>query len=400
MRSVEPTERVERGSETPGSEAGRVRSYSRRLGPQVATILRPYGLVIALLIIALVFEILTDGLFISSRNIPLLLRQAAVVSIVAMGVSLVIVMGHIDLSIGSAVGLCAIVAAFLMKEAEWPVLAAVLATFAVGIAIGAWHGFAVSVMRVPAFVVTLGGLLIFRGIGLVITEGETLASFPRSFQIFGQGFISPGHSMAFLVIGATGYSAYVLFPVLRGKRLEIALTLRLSLVLIAILFLAYSLRGSSGLPVPVAIMGGLAVVLGFMASRTRFGRHLYAIGGNRAAAELSGIRVRPTTFRMFVIMGSLYALAGVILASRLNGATPQGAPFLELDAIAAAVIGGTSLMGGVGTVGGALLGALLMTSVSNGLSLMSVPTFYQLIASGLILVLAVFFDVQTKREGM
>lgn len=398
---MEPTERVDEASGAPSTTlSGVVRSYPLRLGPQVASILRPYGLVIALLIIAVVFEVLTDGLFISSRNIPLLLRQAAVVSIVAMGVSLVIVMGHIDLSIGSAVGLCAIVGAFLMKEAEWSVLASVVSVFGVGVAIGAWHGFAVSMMRVPAFVVTLGGLLIFRGIGLVITEGETLASFPRSFQTFGQGFVSPGQSMALVLVGATAYGAYVLLPVLRGKRFGIAAILRLVLVIVGALFLAYSFRGSSGLPVPVAIMGALAIALGFVATRTRFGRHLYAVGGNRAAAELSGIRVRRTTFAMFVIMGSLYALAGVILASRLNGAPPQGAPFLELDAIAAAVIGGTSLMGGVGTVGGALLGALLMTSVSNGLSLMSVPTFYQLIASGLILVLAVFFDVQTKREGM
>jgi D-xylose transport system permease protein len=400
MRSVEPTEQANRGSQIPGTGVSGKRSYSRRLGPHVTSILRSYGLLIALLIIGLVFEVLTDGLFISSRNIPLLLRQAAIVSIVAMGVALVIVMGHIDLSIGSAVGLCAIVAAFLMKQAEWSVMAAVLAVFAVGIAIGAWHGLAVSVMRVPAFVVTLGGLLIFRGIGLVITEGETLASFPRSFQVFGQGFISPAQSIALLVVGTAVYAVYLLLPALRRRRFGIAIVLRFALVLLGALFLGYSVQGSTGLPVPVAIMGALAIVLGFVASRTRFGRHLYAIGGNRAAAELSGIRVRPTTFGMFVIMGALYALAGVILASRLNGAPPQGAPFLELDAIAAAVIGGTSLMGGVGTVGGALLGALLLTSVSNGLSLMSVPTFYQLIASGLILVLAVFFDVQTKREGM
>jgi D-xylose transport system permease protein len=362
---------------------------------ELRTALRPYGLATALVLIALVFNVLTDGLFLSSANVPTMLRQAAITAVAAMGVSRVIVMGHIDLSIGSAVGLCAIIVAYLMDVAKWEVAAAIVAVVGVGIVMGACQGAIVTVLGVPALVVTLAGLLVFQGIGLVITQGNTIATFPPSFRVIGQGSV-PFELV--LVCCLVALAAGLLGLALTGERLALRTLVVRSLPLLAVAagVLLIS-RGTLGLPVPVLIMGVVAAVLGVVSARSRFGRHLYAIGGNRSAAELSGIRVDRNVLGMFAIMGFFYALIGMMFAARLDGAPPLGARFLELDAIAAAVIGGTSLQGGVGSVNGALLGALLLAAVANGLSLMNVPTYYQLIATGAILVVAVAFDVRTRR---
>ena len=365
---------------------------------------RAYGLIAVLLVIALGFQVLTNGLFFTPRNLALLLRQTSITALAAVGVVLVIVSGNIDLSIGSAVGLCAIVAAVLHKVLGWPVVPVVLATLALGAAMGAWQGFVTSVLRVPSFVVTLGGLLIFRGIGLVITEGNTIATFSDAFKLIGQGFLAPVPSVGLLV------AFYLIFAVSILRRRTVllrydlgassigALVAQLGIAAVSVVLAAIVLIQYQGFPIPVAIVAIVALILGFLARRTRFGRHIYAVGGNREAALLAGVGVTGNVFLVFVVMGLLYGIDGLIFASRLNGAPPTGALFLELDAIAAAVIGGTSLMGGSGTIRGALLGALLMESVRNGLSLMNVPTFYQLIVSGLILIFAVFLDMTTKPQ--
>jgi D-xylose transport system permease protein len=316
-----------------------------------------------------------------------------------MGVALVIITRHIDLSIGSAAGLCAIVAAWCMKQGGLGVPATLAAVLAVGLLLGALQGTAVAALRVPSFVVTLAGLLVFRGVGLVITQGNTIGAFPQSFQAIGQGSLGPGPVLAAVTVVAAAAALRVAWLARAGRRPGLPALLRAlgAVTLGAVLVL---LAGSqAGLPVPVAITIAVGVVLAVVAYRTRFGRHLFAVGGNPEAAELAGIGVRRSTVQVFLLMGILYALAGVMLAARLNGAPPEGAPNLELDAIAGAVIGGTSLMGGTGSVGGAALGALLMASVSNGLSLLGVQSFYQLIATGLILVLAVALDVRLRAPG-
>ena len=354
-----------------------------------------YGLVIVIGIVTIVFGFLTDWIFTSPRNVPILLRQASITGIVAVGVALVIISGEIDLSIGSAVGLCAIIVAWLMKVVGLDPIIAVLLTLTVGLLLGAWQGAAVAWFGVPSFVVTLGGLLIFRGIGLIITEGETIASFPASFLVISQGSLDNSivTGLGAIVVG------FWLLTVFRQVRNSKSLSSGLKqlvpkvglglLIGIAVIYVASS---SIGFPLVVALMVSVALILQIVASRTRFGRRVYAIGGNREAALLAGINVNRITFITFLIMGALYGLAGLVLASRLNGAPPGGAPFLELDAIAAAVIGGVSLRGGVGLVINALLGALLLAAINNGLSLMNVPTFYQLVVSGLILIIAVFLD--------
>ena len=360
-----------------------------------------YGLVIVIGIVTIVFGFLTDWIFTSPRNVPILLRQASITGIVAVGVALVIISGEIDLSIGSAVGLCAIIVAWLMKIVGLDPIIAVLLTLAVGLLLGAWQGAAVAWFGVPSFVVTLGGLLIFRGIGLIITEGETIASFPASFLVISQGSLDNSivTGLGAIVVG------FWLLTVFRQVRNSKSLSSGLKqlvpkvglglLIGIAVIYVASS---SIGLPIAVALMVSVALILQIVASRTRFGRRVYAIGGNREAALLAGINVNRITFLTFLLMGALYGLAGLVLASRLNGAPPGGAPFLELDAIAAAVIGGVSLRGGIGLVINALLGALLLAAINNGLSLMNVPTFYQLVVSGLILIIAVFLDSRAKAK--
>ena len=330
---------------------------------------------------------------------PILLRQASITGIVAVGVALVIISGEIDLSIGSAVGLCAIVVAWLMKVVGLDPIIAALITLAVGLLLGVWQGAAVALLGVPSFVVTLGGLLIFRGIGLIITEGETIASFPASFLTISQGSLNNSITilLSTIVIVFWLLSTYRQFrnsPSLSSAIQQLAPKVGLAFLIgLAVFYVASSARG---LPLAVALMVTVALILQVMASKTRFGRRVYAVGGNREAALLAGINVTRITFLTFLLMGALYGLAGLVLAARLNGAPPGGAPFLELDAIAAAVIGGVSLRGGVGLVINALLGALLLAAINNGLSLMNVPTFYQLVVSGLILIIAVFLDSRVK----
>ena len=243
-----------------------------------------------------------------------------------------------------------------------------------------------------------GGLLIFRGIGLIITEGKTIASFPESFLKLSQGAVGApvAIGLSILVVGWWLATAVRLGRRVLEPGLVRRLAPRLGLALIAVAAVAYASRSTRGVPVPVVIMVAVSLGLEVLASRGRFGRHVYAVGGNRDAALLAGIKVAQITFRVFLLMGGLYGLTGLVLAARLNGAPPGGAPFLELDAIAAAVIGGVSLQGGVGRVGNALLGAVLLAAVNNGLSLMNVPTFYQLVVSGLILIVAVFLDTRAK----
>lgn len=354
------------------------------------------GLVAVLVVVVVVFHVLTDGIFISSRNVPLLLRQAAVTAIVAAGVCLVMVARQIDLSIGSSVGLCGILAAWMVREEGLPVGLAIALTLVAGVTMGGLQGAVSATLRVPSFIVTLGGLLVFRGIGLVITQGNTIAGFPEAFSKIGQGVVSYGVAVLVGVVAIL----VALVPLARAavarRRPASTQWLRLGWTVAATVALLLLLDPDVGFPLPVVIALVVAVVLTAIARLTRFGRRLYAVGGNPAAAELAGIHVGRTTIQVFLLMGVLYAVAGLVYVSRLNGAPPDGASPLELDAIAAAVIGGTSLNGGIGSVPGAVIGALLLASVSNGLNLLGVQSFWQDVATGLILVGAVAADIRLR----
>lgn len=388
QREQDERHETEDAALTPSDTANRSRTLVR--------LARTYGLLLVVLAVGVFFHFMTDGLFFSSRNVLTLARQTAVLGIVAVGVTPIIVSGEIDLSIGSAVGLCAITVAYTMDVWGWSVPVAIAATALVGLLIGLWQGFAVAGLGIPSFVVTLGGLLIFRGIGLVITQGRTISSFPDSFLTLGQGMI--GYVIALTVIAiAAGALVFQFLRHLRGTA-GIEQTARSLVGAVGAAALGAFVYLGRGLPAPVAIWLVIALVLGFVMSKITHGRHLYAIGGNREAAQLAGIPAKQLVFGSFIGMGLLYAAAGLVAAARLDGAPPQGIPFLELDAIAASVIGGTSLYGGVGTIGGAVLGATLLQTISNGLSLMNVGSFYQLIVSGLVLVGAVFVDTKAKKQ--
>jgi D-xylose transport system permease protein len=375
----------------------------RRLGRALSRLdWSAYGIVVAMLVIWLVFNVATGGLFLSPRNLTYLAVQAVILGIGACGMVLVMVAGHIDLSIGSAVGLTATVAAYTQVALGWPGPLAIVAAVAVGVAIGIWQGGWVAFAGIPAFIVTLAGLTLLRGLTYLLTNGQTYAPMTADVGVIAGGFIGAAPSTV-LVVAAIGGALLLAVrrsrsaeaPAAHAATMEILRSLPVLIILAVILYVAWTYRG---IPIAVLIFAVLALSLAFVATRTRFGRHLYAIGGGREAAILAGINTASHTFVLFVGMGALYGLAGVVLASRLNGAPPDPALGLELDCITAAIIGGTSLMGGVGTIQGAILGAILLTSVSNGMDLIGMSSYFQFVVKGLILLLAVLLDMFLKRR--
>jgi D-xylose transport system permease protein len=367
---------------------------------------RSYGMIIALALIVLLFEWLTDGIFLSPRNVAQLMRQTAVLVVVASGVAVLIIEREIDLSIGSAVYLAGLAAATAQTQWGFSTLPAILVALLVGLAMGAWQGFWVSRFAIPSFVVTLSGLLAFRGIGFVWSDAATYAPMNPSYVALSESFIPPGWSVALVAALLAVFAAAVVLRWRHQRRrfgAQAARPVRLIRPLIwaavGAAIILYAALGFRGIPMAVVIALAVAGLLSFMALGTVFGRQIYAIGGNREAAHLSGINIRRNLFISFVIMGAVYGVAGVLTTARLNAIAPSAGQFLELEAIAAAVIGGVSLAGGIGTVYGALVGALLLVVVDNGMSLMDISSFIQLVVKGLLLGFAVLFDVTTRPGG-
>ena len=377
--------------------------WTRRLGRALSRLdWSAYGIVVAMILIWLVFNVATAGLFLSPRNLTYLAVQAVILGIGSCGMVLVMVAGHIDLSVGSAVGLTATVAAYAQVALGWPGPPAILAAIGVGLLIGIWQGGWVAFAGIPAFIVTLAGMTLLRGLTYLLTNGQTYAPMTPDVGVIAGGFIGSVPSAVLVVAAIVGAIAVAIrrgraggAPRQHAVTAEILRSLPLLIILGIVLYVAWAYRG---IPIAVLIFAVLALTLAFVATRTRFGRHLYAIGGGREAAILAGIDAASHTFALFVGMGALYGLAGVVLASRLNGAPPDPALGLELDCITAAIIGGTSLMGGVGTIQGAILGAILLTSVSNGMDLMGMSSYFQFVVKGLILLLAVLLDMFLKRR--
>lgn len=366
-----------------------------------------YGILGALILLWIGFNILSQGLFLSPRNMITLLLQTAVLAIVACGMVLIMVSGNIDLSVGSSVGLLTTLAAALQVSQHWSIAATISVTAVTGIVIGSWQGAWVAYGGIPAFIVTLGSMSLFRGITYLMTRGQTLAPMSDAYSVFGGGLLGRDVSM-YLVI-AVALVVFVMEGVRYARRRKVAnpksftakSAVRLAGVVVIGLLMVLALKTTRpqipvGIPVSTLVVAAVVISLAFVANRMRFGRHLYAIGGNREAALLAGINVRLHIFLIFAIMGLLYALSSVVLSSRLNGAPPDPALNMELDAITSAVIGGTSLFGGVGTVGGAIIGALFLSTISNGMSLMGMSTFVELVVKGTVLLLAVFMNLRLK----
>ncbi|MTW84449.1 sugar ABC transporter permease [Virgibacillus dakarensis] len=367
--------------------------------------MQSYALIIALILIAVIFGVLTGGEFLSSRNLSNLFTQMTVISVLAIGMTLIIVAGHIDLSVGSLAGLTGGIAAILHVWFGWDSFWVVIAAIIAGALLGLWQGWWVAYRAVPSFIVTLGGMLIFRGILIGISKGQTVAPLEDSFKMIANSYLpySIGYILAFASIILLFLSTWRN----RSKRVQLGLLItnpifsygKLMIYSLAILVLTYMLSRYYGVPLPlliVIVLGGLFI---FISYKTSFGRYIYAIGGNAEAAALSGINIKRNILYVFVLMGALAGIAGVILTSRLNAATVSAGDMYELDAIAACVIGGTSLMGGRGNIVGAIIGALIMASIDNGMSMMNIQTFWQYIVKGLILIVAVWIDISSKKEA-
>jgi putative multiple sugar transport system permease protein len=376
--------------------------------------IRQYGMVIALSFIMVLFQGLTRGIMFKPMNITNLVLQNSYVLILAIGMLLCIVTGNIDLSVGSVAAFVGAVTAVMMVDFGIPVVLAVLIALAIGAAVGSFHGFFIAFAKMPAFIVTLAGMLIFRGLTMVILKGQTKAPFEKSFQAMAAGYLPwmdlRVHGLNVIAL-ATGLVASIVLALatLRSRRTRtkyhfevIPLWLdvvRVLLIVAAINLLTYEFASFNGLPVIFVILTALIILYTFIAQRTIAGRHVYALGGNEKAARLSGVKTDRVLFWVYMNMGILSALAGLIVAGRLNAATPKAGTGFELDAIAACYIGGASASGGIGTVIGTIVGGFVMAVLNNGMSIMGVSVDWQQSIKGLVLLLAVWFDVYTKTKA-
>ncbi len=376
------------------------------------TNLREYGMLLSLFAIMLFFEFATDGTLLRPLNLTNLVLQNSYIVIMALGMLLVIVTGHIDLSVGSVAGFIGAIAAVLMVRYGVHFIPATIACLALGALIGAAQGYWVAYFKIPSFIVTLAGMLVFKGLALAVLQGQSVGPFEPTFQKLASGFIpellpEAGLYPTSLLIGAALALCLVYVGVkTRARRashgVEIEPTgffvLKNVILFGVILYFTYLIASHRGLPNVLVIMIALIALYGFVTTRTTIGRQIYAVGGNEKAAKLSGIKTERLTFLTFVNMGVLAALAGLVFAARLNTATPKAGAGFELDVIAACFIGGASAYGGVGRVAGAVIGALIMGVMNNGMSILGIGIDYQQVIKGLVLLGAVCLDVYNQRR--
>jgi putative multiple sugar transport system permease protein len=374
--------------------------------------MREYGMLLSLVAIMVFFQFMTDGTLLQPLNLTNLVLQNSYIVIMALGMLLVIVAGYIDLSVGSVCGFIGAVAAVLMVEYGVHFVPAVLICLLIGAAIGAVQGWFIAFAKIPSFIVTLAGMLVFKGLALAVLQGQSVGPFPTEFQLISSGFIPDffavdGLRLTSLLLGIA-IAVVMLVSRARSRRSRISygmeeepwpLFLTKNLVFAGIIvFLSYLLASYKGLPNVLIVMGGLMLLYDFATNRTTIGRRVYALGGNAKAAKLSGIKTERLAFYTFVNMGVLAALAGLVFAARLNTATPKAGLGFELDVIAACFIGGASASGGVGKVMGAVIGAFIMGVMNNGMSILGVGIDYQQVIKGLVLLAAVYVDVYNKNK--
>jgi putative multiple sugar transport system permease protein len=374
--------------------------------------LREYGLLISLIAIMVFFQVMSDGTLFQPLNLTNLILQNSYIIVMALGMLLVIVAGHIDLSVGSVSGFIGGVAAVLMVNYEMNFILASVLCLALGGLIGAAQGYWVAFHKIPSFIVTLAGMLVFKGLALAVLQGSSVGPFPAEFQLLSTGFIPDpfaGEALRITSLIAGLLMALVLLVVkVRGRADRIKhgmdneptvfFVLKNLVFAAMIAAFSYLLASYKGLPNVLIVMLLLMLVYDFVTSKTTVGRRIYALGGNEKAARLSGIKTERLTFYTFINMGVLAALAGLIFAARLNTATPKAGLGFELDVIAACFIGGASASGGVGKVLGAVIGAFIMGVMNNGMSIMGIGIDYQQVIKGLVLLAAVVVDVYNKNK--
>jgi putative multiple sugar transport system permease protein len=379
--------------------------------------IREYGMYIALFIIMGIFTITTNGLFISSRNISNLMNQTGYIAVLAVGMTLVIVIRHIDLSIGFLAGFLGAVAAIALAFWHLPVMLVIPLVLGLGVIAGLANGFLVAQMKIPSFVASLAGWLIYRGAILLATMGTgSIVISNVVFNAIGNGFIPdipdigilPGVHKITLLLGLITIILFINNALSDRKKKQVykfevlpmdMFILQLVFVSALIGYITWVLAGYQGLSWTLVIVLAVVVIYNFITTQTTLGRHIYAVGGNPEAAELSGINVKKVIYLVFGSMGMLSALSGVLFTSRLQSATTTAGALFELDAIAAAYVGGVSAAGGVGKVVGSLIGALVMMSLTNGMNLMGIDISLQYIVRGAVLTTAVIFDVATRNRG-
>ena len=385
--------------------------------------IKTYTLIIALLIIWLLFGFLTGWIFFSPRNLSNLFRQMTIVSFLSIGMTLVIITGNIDLSVGSLTGLISALAAYLQADIFPSLLSGLFSNLSIvalgvlstiitiiicllaGLLIGVYQGYIISYLKVPAFIVTLGGMLAFRGGVLGITRGRTVVPIENSLRWIAQGYLPKNLGMFVAIIAVIIIFLMTLQNRKKKKKYGFELTpltydlltaLAYSVLVFGSVLIVNSYRGMQN---PVIIMIVIAIMITYLSNNTRFGRYVYALGGNIEATKLSGINVQFAMFKVFILMGLLCGVAGIVLTGYVAAGTIGGGTNYELSAIAGCVIGGVSLMGGKGTVIGALIGALIMASLENGMSIMNMGVFWQYIVKGSVLILAVYVDVASKKSN-
>lgn len=372
--------------------------------------IRDYGMYIALAAIIIIFNVLTQGLFLTPRVVSDLFDMTGYIAVLAVGMTLIIVIRHIDLSVGFIAGFLGALSAILSSQLGLPVWIIIPVVMGAGIVIGIWNGFLVANFGVPAFVVTLAGMLFFRGALIRITNSKTIFTGSEVFNAIGNGFIPDianidGIHVLTMIIGLIGVALFIYSEVKnRNKKKDYGLhvttinlfILKLLFISLILMYFVWKLASFKGMSWTVVIVAIVVGVYHFITKNTVLGRHIYAVGGNPDAAELSGISVKNITYTVFGSMTMLAALSGILFTARLQSATPTAGTLFELDAIAAAFVGGVSAKGGVGKVTGSIIGALVMASLTKGMDLMNVGVSYQYMIRGLVLVAAVIFDVKTR----
>lgn len=379
--------------------------------------LKQYMMLLALFMIIIAFQFLTKGVLLKPMNVSNLIFQNAYVVILAVGMLLCILSGgNIDLSVGSVVALIGACAGTFIITWGWNPHLSILLCLAIGIGIGIWQGFWIAYMRIPAFIVTLSGMLVFRGLTLIVLNGLTIAPFPKAYLAYSTGFVPdlfPNLALfgvrntTSLLVGVLIAAIYCVMQVSsylsrknKGYVVESLWTLIIKMAIIspAVIWLFYILASYRGIPMVLIIVGIILIAYSYFTSHVVMGRHLYALGGNEKAARLSGVKTNRLLFLAYVNMAFLASVAGIVFAARLNSASPQAGQSFELDAIGACFIGGASAYGGVGTVRGTLIGALIMGILNNGMSIMGVSSNVQQVIKGLVLLGAVAFDVVGKNK--
>ncbi|MEJ5311539.1 MAG: sugar ABC transporter permease [Anaerolineae bacterium] len=390
-----------------------VQGVIANLAKQFRANIQTYAIIVAMIFIWILFAIATGGRYLSAQNVSNLIRQMTVTSFLAVGMVLVIVTGGIDLSVGKVAGFVSVIVAqfqaniwnkILPGQELLTTILSVVVGLGIGTLVGAIQGYIISYLAVPSFIVTLGAQWAFNGGILIVTQGKTIPANQPLFSWIGQGYLKPIAGWV-VALGVIVLLFYTMFNSRQKKRrygFELSPLymdiLKTALYSVLILVYVVVVNSFNGVSIPVLLLAISAVVMAYVSNNTRFGRYAYAIGGNREAARLSGVNIKKNVFSIFVVMGLLCGVSGVVLASYIGYGTVAAGQGYELDAIASCILGGTSTLGGEGTVFGAMVGALIMASLTNGLQILNVPSSWQYVVKGIVLILAVYTDVYFKKN--